>query len=140
MREREFRRRCRALRDSGVVCDALSRPERKPQSWLEFEEGYRSMLEFRSDNPLSREPKTVVVEREGPFQVVDSDRDHGVQWFHAWVARDPALANGLSRAKEADNEVAPHLIEEVPPEVRFVLGDLHYNVPMCARSASQRVY
>ena len=35
----------------------------------------------------------------------------------------------LTSANEADNEIAPALISELPAEVRFVLGDLHYNAP-----------
>jgi Transposase DDE domain len=33
----------------------------------------------------------------------------------------------LTPANVADNEVAPLLIEELPDEARFVLGDTHYN-------------
>jgi hypothetical protein len=39
------------------------------------------------------------------------------------------LAAKLTPANEADNEVAPQLLQELPPEVRFVLGDTHYNAP-----------
>jgi hypothetical protein len=35
----------------------------------------------------------------------------------------------LTPANTADNEVAPCLIEQLPDEARFVLGDLHYNAP-----------
>jgi hypothetical protein len=35
----------------------------------------------------------------------------------------------LIPANTADNEVAPHLIEQLPDEARFVLGDIHYNAP-----------
>jgi hypothetical protein len=35
----------------------------------------------------------------------------------------------LTPANTADNEVAPYLIEELPDEARFVLGDIHYNAP-----------
>jgi Transposase DDE domain len=35
----------------------------------------------------------------------------------------------LTPANTADNEVAPHLIEELPAQARFVLGDIHYNAP-----------
>lgn len=35
----------------------------------------------------------------------------------------------LTPANEADNEMAPALIYELPPDARFVLGDLHYNAP-----------
>jgi hypothetical protein len=60
---------------------------------------------------------------------------HG--WVYGWklhvvcvVGRVWApIAAILTPANEADNEVAPLLIDELPPEVRFVLGDIHYNAP-----------
>jgi hypothetical protein len=39
------------------------------------------------------------------------------------------LAAELTPANEADNEVAPLLLADLPAEVRFVLGDRHYNAP-----------
>ena len=39
------------------------------------------------------------------------------------------LAAALTAANVADNEVAPALLDELPAEVRYVLGDLHYNAP-----------
>jgi hypothetical protein len=39
------------------------------------------------------------------------------------------LAALLTPANTADNEAAPALIQEVPLEVRFLLGDRHYNAP-----------
>jgi hypothetical protein len=39
------------------------------------------------------------------------------------------LAADLTPANAADNEVAPALLRELPPEVRFVTGDVHYNAP-----------
>jgi len=39
------------------------------------------------------------------------------------------LSARLTPANTADNEVAPHLIEELPGEARFVLGDIHYDAP-----------
>src|SRR5918996_6276446 len=35
----------------------------------------------------------------------------------------------LTPANTADNSVAPYLIEQLPDEARFVLGDIHYNAP-----------
>jgi len=47
------------------------------------------------------------------------------------------LSARLTPANTADNEMAPLLIEELPDEARFVLGDTHYNAPnvqqACAR-------
>ena len=52
------------------------------------------------------------------------------------------LSARLTPANTADNEVAPHLIEELPDEARFVLGDIHYNAPnvreACLRSTEER--
>lgn len=39
------------------------------------------------------------------------------------------LSAQLTPANDADNEMAPALIYELPAEARFVLGDLHYNAP-----------
>ncbi len=40
------------------------------------------------------------------------------------------LAARLTPANEADSQLAAKLLEELPPgEVRFVLGDTHYNAP-----------
>lgn len=44
------------------------------------------------------------------------------------------LAARLTPANTADNEVAPLLIEGLPKEVRFVLGDTHYNAPNVRRA------
>lgn len=37
-----------------------------------------------------------------------------------------ALAARLTPANEADSDLAPRLLEELPEEARFVLGDTHY--------------
>jgi hypothetical protein len=39
------------------------------------------------------------------------------------------LAARLTPANEADSRLAPRLLEELPEEARFVLGDTHYNAP-----------
>ena len=39
------------------------------------------------------------------------------------------LAAELTVANVGDNLLAPHLIDELPAEVRYVLGDTHYNDP-----------
>jgi hypothetical protein len=53
---------------------------------------------------------------------------------HVWLP----LAAELTPANVADNEAALALLAELPAEVRFVLGDLHYNAPnvraACARA------
>jgi DDE family transposase len=72
---------------------------------------------------------------------------HG--WVYGWklhVATTVAavwipLAAELTAANVADNEVAPALIQHLPPEARMVLGDLHYNAPnvQTACVASERI-
>jgi len=60
---------------------------------------------------------------------------HG--WVYGWKLHIAAvvasvwipLAATLTPANRADNEEAPALIRELPPEVRYVLGDVHYNDP-----------
>lgn len=39
------------------------------------------------------------------------------------------LAARLTAANWADNDVAPELIQELPREIRYLLGDIHYNAP-----------
>jgi hypothetical protein len=39
------------------------------------------------------------------------------------------LAAELTPANAADNEIAPLLLAQLPAEVRFILGDQHYNAP-----------
>ena len=64
---------------------------------------------------------------------------HG--WVYGWklhlIATVAAvwipLAAILTPANEADNEIAPALIWELPAEARYLLGDLHYNAPNVER-------
>jgi Transposase DDE domain len=58
---------------------------------------------------------------------------HG--WVYGWKLHLAITVGGmwiplsarLSTADVADNQIAPSLIEELPEEARFVLGDTHYN-------------
>lgn len=60
---------------------------------------------------------------------------HG--WVYGWKLHLAAvvasvwipLATDLTPANAADNEQAPALLRELPLEVRYVLGDVHYNDP-----------
>jgi hypothetical protein len=60
---------------------------------------------------------------------------HG--WVYGWKLHLAITVAGvwiplsarLTPANVADNEVAPLLIEELPDEARFVLGDTHYDAP-----------
>lgn len=68
---------------------------------------------------------------------------HG--WWYGWKLHLTCtvatvwipLAAELTAANQADNEVAPALIEQLPLEVGYLLGDTHYNTPeiqaQCAR-------
>ena len=60
---------------------------------------------------------------------------HG--WVYGWklhLATTVAavwipLAARLTPANVGDNLIAPELIEDLPPQAHFVLGDMHYNAP-----------
>lgn len=78
---------------------------------------------------------------EVPHTSIDTDAHWTKSGWHGWVygwklhvvttvaAVWIPLAAALTPANEADNEVAPALIRELPPDARFVLGDIHYNAP-----------
>jgi hypothetical protein len=69
---------------------------------------------------------------------------HG--WWYGWKLHLAVtvgavwipLAAELTVANHADNEVAPRLLEQLPPEVRSVLGDTHYNDPELRRQCHRR--
>lgn len=48
------------------------------------------------------------------------------------------IAAMLTPANVVDSDPTPNLLGEVPAEVRFVLGDLHYNVPDLRRECEQQ--
>lgn len=60
---------------------------------------------------------------------------HG--WIYGWKLHLATTVSGvwiplaarLTPANEADSRLAPQLLEELPGEARFVLGDTHYNAP-----------
>lgn len=78
---------------------------------------------------------------EVPHSSIDTEAHWTKSGWHGWVygwklhiACAVAsvwipLSAQLTPANEADNESAPALIYELPPDARFVLGDLHYNAP-----------
>jgi hypothetical protein len=78
---------------------------------------------------------------EVPHSSIDTEAHWTKSGWHGWVygwklhiACAVAsvwipLSAQLTSANEADNENAPALIYELPPDARFVLGDLHYNAP-----------
>jgi hypothetical protein len=89
---------------------------------------------------------------EVPHTSIDTEAHWGKSGWHGWVygwklhlATTVAgvwipLAARLTPANVADNRIAELLIEELPWEARFVLGDSHYNAPevRTACSASER--
>ena len=78
---------------------------------------------------------------EVPHTSIDTEAHWTKSGWHGWcygwklhlVATVAAiwipLAADLTAANVADNEAALALLAELPAEVRFVLGDLHYNAP-----------
>jgi hypothetical protein len=76
-----------------------------------------------------------------PHTSIDTEAHWTKSGWHGWVygwklhvvitvaAVWIPLAAALTPANEADNEVAPDLIEELPTDTRYLLGDLHYNAP-----------
>ncbi|MDQ3376525.1 MAG: transposase, partial [Actinomycetota bacterium] len=76
-----------------------------------------------------------------PHSSIDTEAGWTKSGWHGWVygwklhlATTVAgvwipLAARLTPANTADNRIAPLLIEELPEETRFVLGDSHYNAP-----------
>ena len=89
-----------------------------------------------------------------PHTSIDTEADWTKSGWHGWVYGWKLhlaiavcevwipLAARLTPANTADNLVAPYLIEQLPDEARFVLGDIHYNAPnvrqACLRSAQER--
>lgn len=76
-----------------------------------------------------------------PHTRIDTEAHWTKSGYHGWVygwklhlavtvgAAWIPLAACLKAANHADNTVAPELLRELPLEVRFVLGDTHYNAP-----------
>jgi len=76
-----------------------------------------------------------------PHTSIDTEAGWTKSGWHGWVygwklhlvttvaAAWIPLAAELTAANTADNDPAPRLLDEVPPEARVVLGDTHYNDP-----------
>jgi Transposase DDE domain len=76
-----------------------------------------------------------------PHTSIDTEAHWTKSGWHGWVygwklhivsivaAVWIPLAAALTPANVADNEAAPGIIRELPPELRFLLGDIHYNAP-----------
>ena len=69
---------------------------------------------------------------------------HG--WWYGWKLHLAVavgwvwipLAAELTTANTADNEVAPKLLEQLPAQVRYILGDTHYNDPELRERCGQQ--
>jgi hypothetical protein len=87
-----------------------------------------------------------------PHTSIDTEAHWTKSGWHGWVygwklhvvsvvaAVWIPLAADLTPANTADNEAAPALIQELPPELRFLLGDRHYNAPNVREECEQRDY
>ncbi len=87
---------------------------------------------------------------EVPHSSIDTEAHWTKSGWHGWVygwklhvvsvvaAVWFPIAAVLTPANVADSDPAPDLLGEVPAEVRFVLGDLHYNVPELRRQCDQQ--
>ncbi len=76
-----------------------------------------------------------------PHTAIDTEAHWTKSGWHGWVYGWKLhlvttvagvwlpLAAELTPANAADNEVAARLLPELPAEVRFILGDQHYNAP-----------
>ncbi len=76
-----------------------------------------------------------------PHSTIDTEAQWSKSGYHGWwygwklhlacavAAVWIPLAAELTLANTADNEVAPRLVRQLPLEVRYVLGDTHYNDP-----------
>jgi hypothetical protein len=85
-----------------------------------------------------------------PHTQIDTEA-HGTKsgwhgWVYGWKLHLAAavasvwipLAATLTPANRADNEEAPALIRALPAEVRYVLGDVHYNDPDLRKLCDER--
>ena len=85
--------------------------------------------------------KTHRVQGVVPHTSIDTEAHRTKSGWHGWVygwklhlvvtvaAVWIPLAATLTAANESDNKVAPALLEELPADTRYLLGDLHYNAP-----------
>src|SRR5262249_42692398 len=59
-------------------------------------------------------------------------------WRWQSVGSGFPLAAERTSAKVGDNEIAPRLIQELPAEVRYALGDTHYHAPEVRTDCQRR--
>lgn len=85
-----------------------------------------------------------------PHSTIDTEAHWSKSGYHGWwygwklhlvctvAAVWIPLAARLTPANEADNVIAPALIAELPAEVRYLLGDTHYNDPVLRQQCEER--
>jgi hypothetical protein len=84
-----------------------------------------------------------------PHSTIDTEANWGKSGYHGWwygwklhlvctaTTLWIPLAARLTSANVADNTVAPDLLQDLPAEVRYVLGDTLYNEPTVRRSCEE---
>ncbi len=84
-----------------------------------------------------------------PHTSIDTEAEWTKSGWHGWVYGWKLhlaiavcevwipLSARLTPANTAENLVASYLIEELPDEARFVLGDIHYNAPNVRQACCQ---
>ena len=87
---------------------------------------------------------------EIPHSSIDTEAGWSKSGYHSWwygwklhlaIAVSSIwipLAAELTVANVGDNDLAPKLIEQLPSEVRYVLGDTHYNTPEIRTQCNER--
>jgi plasmid stabilization system protein ParE len=87
-----------------------------------------------------------------PHTSIDTEAHWTKSGWHGWVygwklhvvsvvaAVWIPLAADLTPANTADNDAAHALIQELPKELRFLLGDRHYNAPNVRQTCDQKGY
>lgn len=85
-----------------------------------------------------------------PHSTIDTDAHWSKSGYHGWwygwklhlacsvSAIWLPLAAELTPANVADQDKAPALVRELPAEVRFILGDMHYNDPLLRTECEQQ--
>jgi hypothetical protein len=84
-----------------------------------------------------------------PHSTIDTEANWGKSGYHGWwygwklhlvcsaTALWIPLAARLTTANVADNIIAPDLLQDLPTEVRYILGDTLYNEPEVRRTCEQ---
>jgi hypothetical protein len=76
--EREFSGTPFRERNPRIMGDARARPKRQLQAGLQVEERDRAMFEFRADDSVRLQSKTVAIKANGALQIINADSDSTV--------------------------------------------------------------